>query len=176
MPPSFGIFVLALLTGEAERQVKAVQERFDPKLARLTPPHVTVTGSSGVGSIPTDTPLARLREALEPIGATTPPLSLTFGAPKRFLQTEIIALPLDPHGPLRGLHERLARSGLPFRRSRFAFSPHCTLSFYPTLTPATERALLAVRVTAPVELARLQVYETRDPQPSRLLFELALAG
>ena len=36
--------------------------------------------------------------------------------------------------------------------------------------------LLAVRVEAPVEIARLQLYQTRDPQPSRLLFELPLAG
>jgi 2'-5' RNA ligase len=173
---SFGIFILAELTGDAAREVKVLQERFDPKLARLTPPHVTIIGSSGVGAIPTDTPVAHIRALLEPIAAETPPLVLRFGAPKRFMQTEIISLPLDPNGPLRTLHERIARSGLPFKRSRFLFSPHCTLSFYPTLTPATERALLAVRVEAPVEIARLQLYQTRDPQPSRLLFELPLAG
>ena len=174
MAPSFGIFVLAELPGEAGRIVREIQQRYDPKLARLTPPHITLVGSSGVGSIPTDTPTERIRAALEPILATTAPMSLKFGAPHRFMQTEIVSLPLDVHGPLRTLHERIARSGLPFRPARFMFSPHCTLSFYPTLTPRTERELLALRVTAPCIVERLQIYLTRDPQPSRKLLELDL--
>jgi 2'-5' RNA ligase len=176
MPASFGIFVLAELPGEAGAAVRAIQQRYDPKLARLTPPHVTLVGSSGVGAIPTDTPVERIREALEPIAATTAPMELPFGAPHRFMQTDIISLPLDPNGPLRALHERMARSGLPFKRSRFLFSPHCTLTFYPTLTPQRERELLAVRVAAPAIIDTLQVYLTRDPQPSSLLFRLPLTG
>ena len=156
--------------------IRAIQQRFDPKLARLTPPHLTLVGSSGVGSIPTDTPTDRIRDALAPIAATTAPMSLPFGPPHRFMQTEIVSLPLDPHGPLRTLHERIARSGLPFRPARFMFTPHCTLSFYPTLTPERERALLALRVTAPAIVNRLQIYLTRDPQPSKKLFELELGG
>ena len=174
MPASFGIFVLAELPGEAGAAVLDIQQRYDPKLARLTPPHVTLVGSSGVGAIPTDTPIERIRAALEPIAASTAPMSLPLGKPHRFMQTDIISLPLDPNGPLRLLHERLARSGLPFKRSRFLFSPHCTLTFYPTLTPQTERELLAVRVAAPAIIDTLQVYLTRDPQPSKLLFTLPL--
>ena len=176
MAASFGIFVLTELPGEAGEQVRAIQQRHDPKLARLTPPHVTLVGSSGVGAIPTDTPVERIRDALAPIAASTAPMTLAFGAPVRFMQTDIISLPLDPHGPLRTLHERIATSGLPFKPSRFLFTPHCTLNFYRTLTRETERELLAVRVTAPVVVARLQVYLTRDPQPARRLFEVALTG
>jgi 2'-5' RNA ligase len=176
MAASFGIFVLAELPGEAGAAVREIQQRFDPKLARMTPPHVTLVGSSGVGAIPSDTPLERIREALAPVAAETEPMVLPFGAPHRFMQTDIISLPLDPHGPLRTLHERLARSGLRFKPSRFVFSPHCTLNFYPTLTPQTERELLSLRVTAPAIINTLQIYLTRDPQPSKLLFELPLGG
>ena len=174
MAASFGIFVLAELPGEAGVLVREIQQKYDPKLARLTPPHITLVGSSGVGSIPT--PVSRIRAALEPIAATTEPMSLKFGAPHRFMQTEIVSLPLDVHGPLRTLHERIARSGLPFRPARFMFSPHCTLSFYPTLTLTNEREMLALRVDAPCIVERLQVYLTRDPQPSRMLFELGLGN
>lgn len=176
MAAAFGIFVLTELTGEAGAVVREIQQRFDPKLARLTPPHVTVVGSSGLGPIPTDTPVDRIREALLPIAASTAPMSLTFEPPHRFMQTDIVSLPLDPHGPLRALHERIGRSGLPFKAARFRFTPHCTLSFYPTLTPSRERELLALRVTAPAVIDRLQIYLTRDPQPSRLLFDIALTG
>jgi 2'-5' RNA ligase len=176
MAASFGIFILAELPGEAGEQVREIQQRYDPKLARMTPPHVTLVGSSGVGPIPTDTPLERIRAALEPIAASTVPMALPFGAPHRFMQTDIISLPLAPNGPLRALHERIAISGLPFKRARFQFSPHCTLSFYPTLTPQHERELLALRVVAPARIETLQVYLTRDPQPSRLLLKLPLTG
>jgi 2'-5' RNA ligase len=176
MPPPYGIFVLVELPGDAGRQVRDIQQRFDPKLARTSPPHLTLVGSSGVGPIPSDTPTERVRAALAPIAATTPPMSLRLGAPIRFMQTDIVVLPMDPHGPLRTLHERIARSGLPFVRSRFLFTPHVTLSFYPALTPARERELLACRVDAPAVVDRLQVVLTRDPQPNVTLFDLPLGA
>ncbi len=174
MAASFGIFVLVELPGEAGRIVREIQEKYDPKLARLTPPHVTLVGSSGVGAIPSDTPTREVEQAISPIAASTAPMTLSFGTPVRFMQTDIISLPLDPHGPLRTLHERIATSGLPFKPARFLFTPHCTLNFYRTLTRQTERELLALRVSAPVVVERLQVYLTRDPQPARKLLEFTL--
>jgi 2'-5' RNA ligase len=176
MPPSIGIFVLSELTGTLREEIRAIHDAFDPKLGRLTPPHVTITGSSGVGMIDARTPVEALREALAPIAKTTPPLTLALGRPHRFPGTEIISLPLDPHGPLRALHERIAGSGLSFARSRFAFSPHVTLSYYPTLTREREAALLALRVDTPLVIERLQIYLTRDPQPARRLLDLPLIG
>jgi len=171
-----GIFVLAELEGEVGRRVHALQERFDPKLAAESPPHVTLIGSSGAGPIFPDTPIATLRAAIEPITAATPPLPLRFGRPARFLQREIVMLPLDPHGELRALHERLAGSGLRTSATRWPFTPHCTLSFYPTLTPERLRSLLALREDEQWTLSALRVYHTRDPQPPTLLFETPLSG
>lgn len=171
-----GIFVVAELTGAAREQVHAVQRWADPKLAAGTTPHITLVGSSGVGEIPGDTPVERIRELLEPVVARTAPIVTRFELPMRFMQTNIVVLPLDPHGPLRTLHERIATSGLPFARARFTFSPHCTLSFFPTLTPATERRLLHVRIDAPVVIDRVQLYLTLDPQPARKILELSLRG
>ncbi len=176
MAPVFGIFILAELHGAAAAHVHAVQKRYDPKLANTNVPHVTLAGSSGIGALPPDTPVALIRERLAPIAASSAPLTLHFGAPIRFMQTDIISLPLDPHGPLRELHERIATAGLPFARARFYFSPHCTLNYYASLTPQRERELLAIRVPEPVLIGALQVYLTNDPQPSRRLLELALTG
>ena len=176
MPNLAGIFVLAELTGNARERVREIQRKYDPKLAAMTPPHVTLVGSSGVGSIPVTTPVEQIREALDPIARTTAPMTLQFGAPIRFMQTSIVVLPLSPHGALRDIHERIRASGLSFGRVRFTFSPHCTLSFYPTLTAQTARVLLASRVTDPAMFDRLQVYLTNPPQPSRLLLELVLQG
>lgn len=176
MPPVTGIFILAELTGPAAEQVRELQVRYDPKLARSTQPHVTIAGSSGMGPIERGTTTEELRRALEPIAAATAPLVLPFGPPQRFMQTEIVSLPLDPHGALRALHERIKTSGLRFAQPRFSFSPHVTLSFYPTLTPARARELLALRVTHPAEIGMLTAYRHRDPQPPLKLVSVELRG
>jgi 2'-5' RNA ligase len=176
VPGAHGTFILAELGGDAGARIRALQERYDPKLARESPPHVTLAGSSGLGVVPPDVPRARVLELLAPVGAATPPLELPFGPPERFPGTNIVVLPLDPHGPIRALHDRIARSGLPFARAKFSFTPHATLSFYPTLAPAALRELLAVRVREPAAIDRLVVSYTRSPQPPVRWGEVALAG
>lgn len=171
-----GIFVIAELDGAIGDRLHAIQERFDPKLAAEAPPHVTLIGSSGAGPISVETPIDLLRSALEPAAAACPPIQLRFGPPMRFLQREIVVLPLDPHGPLRALHDRLKESGVRCARARWPFTPHCTLSFYPTLTPETLRLLLALRETDAWTLRTLRVYHTREPQRPALLFDAPLLG
>jgi 2'-5' RNA ligase len=117
-----------------------------------------------------------LRDKLEPVTSDTPPIKLTFEAPQRFMQTGIIVLPLNSHGPLRVLHDRIATSGLPFTRARYTFSPHTTLSLYQTLDAKAERELLSFRIPEPFVISAIQLYHTRDPQPSRKLLELQLTG
>ena len=173
MQPS-GIFIIAELSGSAQRVIRDVNERYDQKLARYKAPHVTITGSSGVGPVPASISVRELREKLEPVTSTTDPIEIAFGAPMRFMQSQIIVLPLDPHGPLRILHDRIATCGLPFQPARFTFSPHCTLSLYPTLTRETERELLSVRITEPTVIDSITVYHTMDPQPAKKLMVLPL--
>jgi hypothetical protein len=168
--------MIAELGGEAGDRIREINEKYDPRLARYKAPHLTITGSSGVGPIPASVTIDELRNKLGPICSDTAPLVLNFEAPMRFMQSEIVVLPLDPHGPLRIFHDRVASSGLPFQRARFTFSPHCTLSLYPTLTRETARELLAVRITSPVVIDRVTLYQTLDPQPSKKLLELPLSG
>ena len=171
-----GTFIIAELGGEAGEQIRAINERFDPRLARYKAPHVTITGSSGVGPIPASVTGVELWEKLAPIASSTAPITLRFGPPMRFMQTEIVVLPLDQHGRLRAFHDRLANCGLPFGRARFTFSPHCTLSLYPTLTPDAARELLALRVHTPAVIDRIHLFQAFDPQPARKLLELLLTG
>lgn len=169
-----GIFIIAEVGGEAGRQIREINERYDPRLARYKAPHVTITGSSGVGPIPPHVTKSELWDKLAPITSSTDAMNLRFHVPMRFMQSDIIVLPLDPHGPLRVFHDRIATSGLPFLPARFTFSPHCTLSLYPTLTRDTERELMSVRITDDARIDRITVYQTLDPQPSKRLLELPL--
>lgn len=174
--PLNGIFILAELPGEIGERVRAINESYDPKLARYKPPHLTLTGSSGAGPIPPSVGLEEMRNKLEPIASDTPPIALRFQPPQRFMQSDIIVLPIDPHGPIRVLHDRLVTSGLPFTKARYTFSPHCTLSLYPSLDRKSIRELLNIRLPEPFVISAIQLYHTRDPQPSRKLLELPLSG
>lgn len=169
-----GLFIIAEIEGAAGSIIREINRKYDPRLARYKAPHVTITGSSGVGPLPGSVTTSELWDKLAPITTTIPTLSLELGNPIRFMQSDIVVLPLDPHGPLRLLHDRIATSGLPFQRARFTFSPHLTLSLYPTLTRQTERELLSIRVRAPVIIDSLTVYQTLDPQPSKKLLRLPL--
>ncbi|MBA3853885.1 MAG: hypothetical protein C0503_05685 [Gemmatimonas sp.] len=171
-----GIFITTELEGELAARIHALQMEFDPKMARALPPHITLTGSSGAGPLPPDTPVALMREKLAPVAASTAPITLSFGHPERFIGRNIVSLRLDPHGPLRALHEAIKQCGLPFQPARWPFTPHCTLNLYPELTQAKLRKMLALRIAEPFTVRIIKVYHTREPQPPVLLFELPLTG
>jgi len=171
-----GIFITTELEGALAERVHALQMEFDPKMARALPPHITLTGSSGAGPLPPDTPVALMREKLEPVAARTAPITLTFGPPERFIGRNIVSLRLDPHGPLRALHEAIKQCGLPFQPARWPFTPHCTLNLYPELTQEKLRKMMAVRIDEPFTVRTLKVYHTREPQPPTLLFQMLLRG
>ena len=174
--PLNGIFILAELPADVAERIRAINEKYDTRLARYRPPHITLTGSSGAGPIPPSVTVDQMREKLEPITAVTEPITLSFQNPQLFMQTEIVVLPLDPHGPFRVLHDRIVGSGLPFTRARYTFSPHVTLSLYKTLDSTAVNELLRTRIPDPFVISAIQLYHTRDPQPSRRLLELPLAG
>ena len=174
--PLNGIFILAGLPAEIADRVREINERYDPRLSRYKPPHLTLTGSSGAGPIPPSVGVEEMRQKLEPITRDTAPITLSFLPPQRFMQTNIIVLPLDPHGPLRMLHDRIITSGLPFTRARYTFSPHSTLSLYQSLDEKAIGELLKIRIPEPFVINAIQLYHTRDPQPSRKLLELPLTG
>ena len=174
--PLNGIFILAELPSEIADRVRAINERYDLKLSRYKPPHLTLTGSSGAGPLPPSVSVEEMREKLESITRDTAPITLSFQPPQRFMHTNIIVLPLDPHGALRMLHDRIITSGLPFTRARYTFSPHSTLSLYRSLDAKAIRELLKTRIPEPFVISAIQLYHTRDPQPSRKLLELPLTG
>jgi 2'-5' RNA ligase len=171
-----GIIILSELQGEIRDRILAIQRRYDPRLAAGVAPHLTLSGSSGMGPISTDTTVEELREALEPIALETAPLTLAFLPPIRFMQTDVVVLPLDPNGPVRALHERIKSSGLRYERPRFTFTPHVTLSFFRELTAKAARELLALRVDDPLVIDRISAHRTVDITNSTKLLELELQG
>lgn len=171
-----GIVLLAELTGPVADRIHEIQKRYDPRMAAELPPHVTLSGSSGMGPIPANTPTETIRALLEPIARETPPLSVYFQPPMKFMQSVVVVLPIDPHGPIRALHERVKTSGLPYDPPRFAFTPHCTLSFYPELSRDRLRDLLSLRFDEPVLIDRIAAFKAVTMTRTENILELPLAG
>jgi len=176
-PVKSGIFVIAPVGGDVGARIAALQREYDPRLSALEQiPHVTLAGSSGMGPIAHDTTPAELESALGAIARDTAPLRLRFGRPTRFMQTQIVVLPLDPHGPLRTLHERIKTSGLRAARPRFYFTPHVTLNLYRELPRELLSALLAERFDEAITIDTLEAHLTKDTGESRRLVSLSLQG
>jgi 2'-5' RNA ligase len=171
-----GIFIIAPIEGPSGDRIAELQGEHDPRILKLGKPHVTIVGSSGAGPVASDTPVEELEERLRPIADSTPPITLRFGPPTRFMQTEIVVLPLDPHGPLRTLYERIKMSGLRTAPPRFFFTPHVTLSLYRELPKETLNALLRQRFDEPVLVDRIEAHLTHDSGDSRRLLTLPLSG
>jgi 2'-5' RNA ligase len=175
-----GIVVVAAFTGPVAQRVHEIQERFDPRMAAELPPHLTLIGSSGMGPISVRTSPETLRSAMLPVAESISPMVLRFDPPMRFMQSDVVVLPLDPNGPVRALHERLAEriraAGIITARARFTFTPHCTLSFYRELPAAAFRELLTVRIDDPVSIDGIQAYRATGPAGTEELFSLPLTG
>jgi 2'-5' RNA ligase len=169
-----GIFITIEVEGAMAARIHAVQERFDPRLAREFPPHVTLIGSSGAGPIAPDSNRSALQDAVTRVTTATRAFEVRFQPALRFIGREIVVLPIDPHGPIRSLHEALKTSGVRHEAARWPFTPHCTLNYYVTLTPSSLQALLQVREPDPWPVHALRVYHTRDGATPRLLFDAPL--
>jgi 2'-5' RNA ligase len=164
------------LHGDVATRLREIQQQYDPRMAAELPPHVTITGSSGIGPFSPTITDAELRDALAPIAADTKPFMVRFDPPMRFMQSTVVVMSIDPNGPIRALHERIKASGLSYEQPRFTFTPHCTLSFYPELAPARLRELLRVRFSEPIVIDSIQAYRAIDLTRTQKVLDLPLGG
>jgi 2'-5' RNA ligase len=169
-----GIIVMSELRGEIAARVLEIQRRVDPRMAAELPPHVTITGSSGMGPISPDVSDEALAAALAPVAAATAPFTVRLQPPMRFMQSTVVVMPIDPNGPIRALHERVKTSGVAYEVARFTFTPHLTLSFYPELPRDTLRELLRTRIDEPLPIDSIQAYRAIDLTRTKKILDLPL--
>jgi 2'-5' RNA ligase len=143
-------------------------------MAAELPPHITITGSSGMGPISPNVSDEALKAALGPVAAATMPFTVRLQPPMRFMQSTVVVMPIDPNGPIRALHERIKLSGVAYEAARFTFTPHLTLSFYPELPRDTLRELLRVRFDDPLPVDSIQAYRAIDLTRTKKILDLRL--
>jgi 2'-5' RNA ligase len=146
------------------------------RMAAELPPHITITGSSGMGPFPPETTDDAIRAVLENVARHTAPFTVRFEPPMQFMQSTVVVMPLDPNGPIRALHERIKSGGLLFEQPRFTFTPHLTLSFYPQLPRERLRELLRLRIADLVTIDSIQAYRATDLTRTQRVIDLPLGG
>jgi 2'-5' RNA ligase len=171
-----GIIVMSELRGELADRLRRLQTRYDPRMAAELPPHITITGSSGMGPISPETTDDELRVALEPIAAATMPFLVQLEPPMQFMQSTVVVMTINPNGPIRALHEQIKASGLSYEQPRFTFTPHLTLSFYPEHSRNRLLELLSFRVNEPVLIDSMQAYRATDVTRTSRVLDLRLSG
>ena len=171
-----GIIVMSELRGDVAERLLEIQRRYDPRMVAELPPHITIAGSSGMGPISPDTTDADLRAALAPVAAAIAPFTVRLEPPMQFMQSPVVVMEIDPNGPIRALHEAIKSSGLSYEQPRFTFTPHVTLSFYPTLTRDRVRELRAVRIAEPITVDSIQAYRAIDLTRTKKVLDLPLTG
>jgi 2'-5' RNA ligase len=171
-----GIIVMSELHGTIGARLREIQQRYDPRMAAELPPHITITGSSGMGPISPTTTDDELRAALTSVAEATPPFTIRFDPPMRFMQSTVVVMAIDPNGQIRALHERIKASGLSYEQPRFTFTPHCTLSFYPELPRERLRELLRTRFDEPVTIDSIQAYRAIDLTRTQKVLDLPLTA
>ena len=164
------------LSGPIAARIREIQQEYDPRMAAELPPHITLTGSSGMGPMPPETTDAELRAALEPVAAAMTPFEVTLLPPNQFMQSTVVVMTINPNGPIRALHELIKASGLSYEPPRFTFTPHVTLSFYPELARERLRELLRVRITDPVTVGSLQAYRAVSLTRTMKVLDLPFSG
>lgn len=162
--------------GSIADRLREIQRDHDPRMLAELPPHVTITGSSGMGPISPETTDEALRHALEAAVADTAQFSVRLQPPTRFMQSTVVVMTIDPNGPIRALHERIKSSGLLYEPARFTFTPHVTLSFYPELAGERVRELLRVRIAEPILIDAIQAYRALDLTRTQKVLDLALGA
>src|SRR5579871_6214248 len=171
-----GVIVMSELHGALADRVRAIQQRYDPRMAAELPPHITITGSSGMGPISPQTTDDEVREALARVASDLAPVVVRLEPPMQFMQSTVVVMPFDPNGPIRALHERIKASGLAYEAPRFTFTPHLTLSFYPELPRSRLRELLRFRVDEPITIDAIQAYRAVTLTLTRRVADVRLAG
>jgi 2'-5' RNA ligase len=171
-----GIIVMSELRGPLADRVLELQRRFDPRMAAELPPHITITGSSGMGPILSSVPDEEIRRALRLVADVTARMTVALQPPMQFMQSNVVVMQIDPNGPIRALHERIKSSGLSYEPARFTFTPHLTLNFYPQITRERLRELRSFRIPEPLVIDSIQAYRAVDITRTLKIADLPLAG
>ena len=146
-------------------------------MAAELPPHVTITGSSGIGPISPRRPTKNCATRSRRSPPRRAPFTVRFDPPMRFMQSTVVVMAIDPNGPIRALHERIKSSGLSYEQPRFTFTPHCHAQLLSRAGAASDSvSCFAFASTNPSSIDSIQAYRAVDLTRTQKVLDLPLTG
>ena len=175
MKGDYRIFVGAFPVGELSARIQSVRERYDPKTARITAPHVTLARTYWRGGPPSAENEAQTIRQLEAVCAHIPAFDLVLGGVRSFppASKPVIYLGVEATSALLRARQALIGAMGPDKHRRF--TPHLTLAM--RLRGASARAMLADlqggewddgRISAPIQALHLMLRGREDPAWRRI--------
>ncbi len=121
----YRVFIGAFPTGDLAEEIQAVRERYDPKTAVITPPHVTLVGTYWRTGPATAVNEAELIARLEAMTGKIKSFNLALGGIRSFGRRTVY-LGVQPSSDLLKVRATLLR--LAGRDKHRRFTPHLTLA------------------------------------------------
>jgi len=126
----YNAFVVADIPEPHKSAIQAIRAQLKTATAKL-PVEITLAGSSGIGPIPEGTDIGLVRDEVERIAKSAAAFRMEFAEISHFPDSGVFFIPPKERRPFDSLHASLASSRIPFSKSPFPYSPHCTLRIGP---------------------------------------------
>ncbi len=135
---NYRIFVGAFPDGEIASHIQAIRQQYDPKTARITPPHVTLAGTYWRRGAPTPQNEADAITRLQALKGKIQPFELLLGGIRSFPPADqpVIYLGVEANEGLFSARQALLEILGPDKHSQF--SPHLTLAMRLSRTAAQD--------------------------------------
>lgn len=159
----------------ASEYIKALRRRFDPERADV-PVEITITGSSGLGTIASGQNPVQVFRTVSEIASKFIPFNTSFLRIKKFRGTGITYFELANQLNFIQIHNAFASSPIKFNVNPFPFTPHCTIRLKRGIRIKEIREAI---LTAPQEyeffLSSMSVYTYEDEKmKSKLIYRTHL--
>jgi 2'-5' RNA ligase len=169
-----GYIVMEMPEVVAEK-IKFMRSWYDSIRADL-PVEITITGSSGVGTIAPDETLENVIDVVNGAVNKFIPFETAFDKIERFAGTDVFYFTMKNPEKFRGIHNYFLNSGIKFNPVQYPeFLPHCTIKLL-TETSAQEAADLfnTVPMKEPFIMDRISIYTLKNDLISNLLYSAAM--
>lgn len=154
-------YIVLDLQEPISREIIRLRKQFDSFRASL-PAEITVTGSSGNGTVSSSQNSEEFIEELNSIAKTIDPFSFSFSNPIQFPDTSIFVMSVKDKKPFEEIHKKINFSKIKFEKSLFPFFPHCTISSKSNISENEVKKIMNIKIMGNYQLNSLSVYQMGD--------------
>ncbi len=152
-------YILFDLPEAATLQVNEIRRQFDPNRSNLNA-EVSLTGSSGVGTLVAGQSEQKVFAEISRIAAMLTAFSASFGGIGSFPGTGIYFFTMSDEQVFRRIHQLFCEADIQYNSSPYAYLPHCTLTLFDNpLPPETAEKIMKLPIPRdPFRIDNISVY------------------